>query len=426
MHEIAILLGMVVRGLPQLLLRPWDFPFFWLLVALVAMQYRRVSDNERRLYGVTKNQAVWQALAAFAFGLGGGLVASLLMAMIGVSLSGAGVTWLLPLALLLMAVNPRLMCFSYAGGLVSVSHLLFGWPRVHVPSIMALVAILHLTESLLIFLRGAACTTPVTVHHAGHKTVRTGFLMQGFWPLPLLLLFVVTLPAGAPREGLISMPAWWPLVLPPAEVLAQANAVYTLLPVAAVLGYSDLAVRWDPDRKSRLSALWLSLYSLALLALSVWASRQPGVTWLAALWGPLAHEAVVRVAAKGEFDSRPALEPAPDGVTVLDLVPGSGAAKAGLRSGDVLVHANGRPTPNGEALAAVIAQAGPGRLPLGLRRGSGRLEVEVELAPLEPGGAAALGIIPLPAEGSSPQMEVRSRGYLADLLFRLLGARKKA
>jgi hypothetical protein len=419
MREIAILLGMVVRGLPELVLRPWDFPFFWLLVGLVAMQYRRVAENERRLYGVPKNQVLWQVVAACLFGLAGGLVASLMMAAVGVSLSGAGVTWLLPLALFLMAINPRLMCFSYAGGLVSFSYLLFGWPRIHVPSIMALVAILHLTESLLIFLRGAACTTPVTVHNASRNTVRTGFLMQGFWPLPLLLLFVVTLPAGAPREGLIEMPNWWPLIVPPPEIAAQENAVFTLFPVAAVLGYSDLAARWDPDRKARRSSLMLAAYSVVLLALSVWGSRSAPGVWLAALWGPLAHEAVVRLGSKGEFESRPALERAPDGITVLDVLPNSGAARAGVRSGDVIVHANGRPTPDGDALAAILGQAGAGPLPLGLRRGLRRVDVEAQLGPLEPGGSAALGVIPLPDEATAPQMEVLNRGYLATLFSRI-------
>lgn len=421
MREIAILLGMVVRGLPGLLLRPWDFPFFWLLVALVAMQYRRVAENERRLYGVAKNQATWQLVVACVYGFAGGLVASLLMAAVGVSLSGAGVTWLLPLALLLMAISPRLMCFSYAGGIVALSHLLFGWPQVHVPSIMALVAILHITESLLIFLRGSACTTPVTVHNADSKRVRTGFLMQGFWPLPLLLLFVVVLPEGAPREGLMEMPNWWPLIVPPADVANQANAVFTLFPVAAVLGYSDLAARWGPETKARRSSALLLGYSILLLALAILASHQPWVVWLAALWGPLGHEAVVKLGVRGEFESRPAVQSAPDGVTVLDVLPRSGAARAGLRTGDVIIHANGRATPNGEALTAILAMAGSGYLPLGVRRHGRTIEIEAELAPLEPGGGTALGVIPVPPEGASPQMEVANRGYLVTLLSRLRG-----
>lgn len=419
MREIAILLGMVVRGLPAMLLQPWEFPLFWVLVVLVAFQYRRVADTERRIYGVTKNNPIWQLGVACLFGLGAGLVASMLMAILGVSLSGAGVTWLLPLALLLLAINPRLMCFSYAGGIIAVSHLLFGWPKVYVPAIMALVAVLHITESLLIYLRGSACTTPVVVRNEEKQATRTGFLMQGFWPLPLLLLFVITLPPGAPREGLMEMPTWWPLIVPPAEVISQENAVFTLFPVAAVLGYGDLAARHGPDLKAHRSAWLLLGYSVVLLGLSVLSSHLPVWTWLAALWGPLGHELVVRHGARGEFEAQAAIRPAADGLTILDVLPRSGAARAGLQTNDVLVLANGRPVLTTEALSQILAMQEEGMLPVVVRRGDATRELQVELRPIERGSQPSLGIIPVPPEGAPPHMEIRMRGNLAGLLSRI-------
>ena len=418
MHEIWLLLRMVASGVPALLLRPWDFPLFWVLVVLVTMQYKRIVDSEVRLYGVPLNSVAKQVALALLWGLGGGLVASLLMAVFGVSLSGAGVTWLLPLALLLMAVNPRLMCFSYAGGLIAVSNIIFGWPKVYVPAIMALVAVLHVTESLLIFARGASCLTPVTVHHAAQKSVRTGYLMQGFWPLPLLLLFVVTLPAGTPAEGLLAMPDWWPLIVPPAEVSQLPNAVFTLFPVAAVLGYSDLAARFAPRAKARRSALMLAAYSVVLLALSVLGSRVPSLVLLPALWGPLAHEALVKYGSRGEFSSEQALQAAPDGLTVLDVIPRSGAARAGLRRGDVLLTVDGVPATDDIAVADILERDG-GSVALEWRREGRVLTAEAAAAAAGPGGRMTLGIIPVPEDGGEAQLEIRDRGALARWLTRL-------
>ncbi|MDP2872290.1 MAG: PDZ domain-containing protein [Bacillota bacterium] len=419
MVEIGRLLEMVARGVPSLILRPWDFPFFWLLVGLVALQYRRVAENERRLYGVAKNQALRHVLVAMGYGLIGGVVASLLMAFLGVSLSGTGVVWLLPLALLLMAVSPRLMCFSYAGGLVSASYLLFGWPKVHVPALMALVAVLHVTESVLIFLRGSSCATPVTVRDAVGGGVRSGFLLQGFWPLPLLMLFVVILPPGAAREGLMEMPSWWPLVAPPAELAAQPGAVFTLFPVAAVLGYSDLAARFSPRTKARRSAALLLGYSFILLALAVISSTRPEFVWLAALWGPLGHELVVKQGTAGEFRERGALAPAPDGVTVLDVLPGGGAQAAGVQSGDVLLEVDGQPTVDPSSVASAMGW-GNRKVTLAIRRDGIRRDLIVELRAMEPDGPPVLGIIPLPPDGVAPQLEVHNRGFLQLYLRRLL------
>lgn len=415
---------MVVAGVPGLVTSPLAFPFFWIIVALVAYQYRRVAETERRIYGVNKNQVFRHVLISVGYGLFGGLLASLIMAFLGASLSGTGIYWLLPLALLLMAINPRLMCFSYAGGLVSVSFLLFGWPKVHVPSLMALVAVLHVTESVLIFLRGASCATPLVIRAPGGGRTRPGFALQAFWPLPLLLLFVVTLPPGASREGLMEMPSWWPLVAPPPDVAAQPEAVFTLFPVAAVLGYSDLATRFKPADKARRSALALLAYSVILAILSVAASRYSPLVWLAALWGPLGHEAVIRLGSRGEFRAAPALERAPDGLTVMDTLPGGGALRAGLRPGDVLLEVAGVPTADAATVAEVLAQASS-PVEVRYRRGTAERTTLVDTTGGGQSEQPLLGLIPLPPEDAPPQVEIRSHVPACSFLRGLLARRKR-
>jgi S1-C subfamily serine protease len=50
----------------------------------------------------------------------------------------------------------------------------------------------------------------------------------------------------------------------------------------------------------------------------------------------------------------------PAGVGVASVVPGGPAAKAGMRAGDVITAINGTPTPDTEALAAILAARHPG------------------------------------------------------------------
>jgi len=49
------------------------------------------------------------------------------------------------------------------------------------------------------------------------------------------------------------------------------------------------------------------------------------------------------------------------GVGVVSVVPGGPAAKAGIRSGDVVTAVNGTATPNVQALTAVLANLSPGQ-----------------------------------------------------------------
>jgi len=151
----------VFENAPQVIWNPGlgvRFAFYWAMAFFVFSQYRKTAAMQAHLYGKPRRDPLTATLVSALEGLGAGIVGSFVMTFFGVSFlpDGGGLIWVLGTALVLMAVNPRLMCFSYAGGLVSLSYLLFGFPVVSVPALMGLVAVLHLMESLLIFFTGAA------------------------------------------------------------------------------------------------------------------------------------------------------------------------------------------------------------------------------------------------------------------------------
>lgn len=389
----------ILRLLPSALLEPSYALAFWLVVLLVFFQYRRVAGMEERLYGFVKNHPGHQTILAAAQGLAGGLVGSFILVFVGVSLSGAGVQYLLPVALLLYLLSPRLMCFSYAGGIVSVLYLLFGFPRVSVASIMALVGILHLTESLLIWLSGHTCATPVVIRNQRRELVG-GFSLQKFWPVPIVVLVLLAVPDASQLGGLIQMPDWWPL-LRTDRLVDPEKAVYALLPVMAAVGYAEVAITGLPRLVSRRTAVSLAGYSLALLALAVLASRSAPMEWAAALFGPLGHEMVVRRSLRREMRGEPWLRPGGQGVKILDVMPGSPAAEMGIRPGDTLVGINGEPVYARHQVQEILSEPYLW-LELSLRRPDGRFERVVWRGQVE-----RLGIIPLPGPGEGEEAQVR-------------------
>ncbi|AEG61821.1 PDZ domain-containing protein [Desulforamulus ruminis] len=311
-------------------------PLFWLVVAIVALQYNRMGKVKERFFGL-KPRGTWRdVLLATGFGLLGGVAASYLMVGIGLTLSGSGLIYLWPLAILLMLVDARFLCFAYAGGILALSSLIFGWPDVSVPQVLGLVAVLHMVEALLILVSGHMGAVPTFIKNTEGRVVG-GFALQKFWPIPLAALVVAGY-SSTPAGG-IGMPDWWPLIR--GELGRDMDQViYALMPVVAGLGYGDLAAARTPEQKSRISSVILALYSLVLLGLAVLADRSLIMGFVAALFSPLGHELVIFIGKRLET-GKSIYQPPSRGVKLLDVIPGYPAWQAGLRSGDIILEVNG-------------------------------------------------------------------------------------
>jgi len=396
----------ILRLLPQVMLHPSYTLIFMVVLGLVAMQYRRIALTEEKLYGRVKNPPLRQTLLGLGFGFLGGIFASFLLALIGVPLRGSGLIYLWPVAVLLFLINPRLMCFSYAGGLLSIASLALGFPDINVPALMGLVGVLHVTESLLIAATGATCVTPLYLRNRRGKTVG-GLSLQRFWLVPLVVIVVVFIPQGTRLHGALEMPDWWPLLggteglqVPPGRIPA-----YTMLPVLAALGYSDVAVISDPRRKAQRSATNLAFYSLSLLALAILSARHPWVRWLAAAYAALGHEMVVLLGSYWELRSDPR-RPVGPGVLILDVFPDTPAARSGLRPGDQVVAVDGHITSTREELRALLATTHP---PYTLAVLSPGDQEPREIVISEPG---RLGVVPFPDADDRAQVQLRTGGIL--------------
>jgi len=296
-----------------------------------------------------------------------------------------------------------------------MSYLLFGWPRVNVAAIMALVGILHLTESLLIRLSGAGCSTPLFVRNARNELVG-GFGVQRFWPMPLIAVFLMSSLAGQPTEGWIATPEWWPLLGLRESALANTNFFYVLFPVAAGLGYGDIAVTCSPRQRAQKTSLVLCVYSAVLILLALAASRLRVFEWVVALFAPLGHEVVARRGSKAELTGDAKFVRPEEGVMVLDVLPGSEAEQAGIRSGDVVLEINGRRVSSRDEMRVAIEET-PSLLEMVVREeGAPGRERLVKMGRV----VDSLGVISVPEPGDETHVEFRTGGPLARLFQKVL------
>jgi len=311
-------------------------PIFWMIIALVGFQYWKLQKSQQRMFGVCGFSLTQQIALAISLGSIGGIVGTLLLTLVGINVDQLGLAYIWPVAILLMMVNMRFLCFAYAGGVVALSKVLFGWPNVDVSQVLVLVAVLHITESILIAISGIYGSMPIILQRKNGQLVGA-FNLQNFWPLPLLLMSAVAVPELKVPEGVLGMPDWWPL-LPVQEGLMEGHIwMYTMVSVVAALGYTDIAVASSPQMRRRKSALHLGLYSIVLLALALLSVHYKWLQAAAAMVSFLGHEMLIQIDSRQELESTPRYIPPVKGLMVLDTVVDTPAQKAGVKSGDILL-----------------------------------------------------------------------------------------
>lgn len=307
-------------------------PLFWIVLILIYIQYRKVARMQKTLLGEVRTTAKEKVFASLGIGLIGGVLGTIVVAILGVAIELKDFQFILPLAIFLMLINVRYLCFSYAGGIISLTSLIFGVPKINVSSIIALVAILHLIESILIWIDGHRDPTPVFIEHNLYGTVG-GFTLQRFWPIPFAVLLVLL--NGSTDTNL---PNWWPIFISPN--LSLENVTLQLTVVIAALGYGDIAITSSPREKSRKSSLRLAGYSIVLLILAGISSYVYAFKYIAAIFAPVAHEGLILYSQKEEKSKRPMYKKYYRGLTVLDVKKNSVAEKMGIGPGFVLLKAN--------------------------------------------------------------------------------------
>lgn len=361
-------------------------PFFWIVVALIAMQYRNKIDVERQMMGREQESLKELILDSVFYGFLAAIIGSVIIIFLGITIENIGFQYVWPLAVLLILINPRYICFSYAGGIISLMSLITGVPKVNVPGLMAIVGILHLMESMLIYIDGHRNSTPVFLELDDGR-IAGGFSMQKYWPIPFAALMIVS---GFTGGHGVNMPDWWPIIKPMG--VGINNIIFAITTGIAALGYGDIALTQLPEKKSKISAARLFLFSISLIMLSVGGIYSDIFKYAAAVFGPVAHELLIIKGQRDEKNNKPLFMAPENGIMVLSTVKGSPAEKIGLKPGDVILKINDVPV-NCEEDVLRILMAYPSIMWITVRELNGNF-VNYEYRDIH--GISGLGILIVP------------------------------
>jgi hypothetical protein len=273
-----------------------------------------------------------------------GVLGCLVMISLGLSINNTWYIFLLfPISVGLSLINFRYICFSYSATVMGFMALVFNGQRlwgitlpsinVNVTSLIALVGVLHLMESVLIFFVGAKDCIPVISKR--NDTVILGHILQKYWPLPIAFLILTE---GTVSTDIIEMPIWWPLIN---DVSLLAGSFYfSLTPIVGALGYSSVSFTERPEKRAKKTALLLFAYSIIIITLSVIADDNRILTVIDLVLMASIHEGIILYEKWFEKRGEPVFPVPSKGVRIMYVLEKGAADIMGMQRGDIIKSIN--------------------------------------------------------------------------------------
>lgn len=240
-------------------------PIFIVLAILIIYMYKReVRDSKDTHY---KNKVERTAVKDLFRGVIIGASVSLILTDIGISIPiTKGMLILIPITIGLVFINPKWGCFSYvlpiAYGIQVVSRVFqkdLSFINLNYEKMIILIGVLHIIEGLLVGAYGHENSRATPLYKDG-KLIQ-GHILRKYWLIPLM-------------------------------IFQYGRSTVTLLPIYAVLGYADVALVNNPNKKSKTTGAILVMYGISITFLGYLTQREIISVLLVILLMPILHESM--------------------------------------------------------------------------------------------------------------------------------------
>ncbi len=309
------------------------FIFLYIIVILfIRAQYQKYSDLQGDIYGKPVKSLREITEQIILTGLIAGFAAGFIAVGTGITIEADAVRYLFYIMCLLLVVDMRLVCISYAAGILAAVSLIFGYPEVNIPSLLGLVAILQMVESVLVYLCRKDDCIPVFIRH--QNEIAGAFLIRRFWMIPVVFFTFVLSGASA-----LDFAAGWPMIFK-SGLLKDGAYALGLDCLVAVLCFNDIAITKHPEKKCARSAVLLFSYSTVLLLLAVLSINTRWIGYVGVIFCVAAHEGIHLYSSYSEKRGEPLYSAVRRGLRIMDVLPDSHASMMGLERGDIILSIN--------------------------------------------------------------------------------------
>lgn len=387
--SVLNMLGMIAKEMLSAFFVNYFFIFLYIMVILfMRSQYQKYSELQNNIYGKPAKSLRERTEHTILTGMIAGFAASIAAVATGITIEADVVRYLFYIMCPLLIINMRFVCIAYAAGLLAFISLVIGYPEIEIPSLIALVAVLHIAESVLIYFNRNSDFMPVFINH--NDEITGAYLIRRFWMIPVVFFTYVLQNGSMAFDLLASRPLFWGK--PDLEGAGYALGLDCLI---AILCYSDKAIATQPEKKCTRSAVMLLAYSLILIMLAGIAVKVQWAAYAAVLFCILGHEGIHILSVYRENKGKPLYNAVRRGLRVLEVLNGSHAQRMGIERGDIILGINNYDIQTDEGVTEALREY-PTFTWIRVLGWNGK-EKTIEYRCF-PGGYNTLGIISVPRE----------------------------
>ena len=312
---------------------------------------RKLSFMQSMIVGEKMDGALELTLSQIVMGLVGGIVASIILAYTGIIFTGnSGIEILLLIAIVLMFIKPRFICFSYSGALLGLASIVVntfnitssdGTPilKINILMLMSFIGILHIVEAILVSIDGSKGSIPVFSKR--DNVIIGGYALKRNWILPMAIFIAYSMASYSGGRDIVATPDWWPLIRDASTGDILKNMVLATFPFFGVIGYGTVTFSYKKEQKARLSGMYILAFGIILTAVAQLARFGIVGELIVVIFAPIAHEAMLKIQSQLDAGKEPIFVSDEKGISVLELVKYSHAYDLGFRVGDKILAIDG-------------------------------------------------------------------------------------
>lgn len=283
-------------------------PYLVILLFIIGLKFfqhnKKYSFMHQMMLGKKNDSPLELTLSQICLGILCGTIGSIILNLIGVDFKDRSIIYILFfISIFMININPKLICFSYSGPMLGLILVYFNYTNItnfDIKSLVVLISIMHIIESLLVIIDGSRGAIPILNSKEGK--VMGGFLLNRSWTVPIAF-----------------------------------NNAY---PFYSIIGYQSVTFTKSKRQKCFTSGLIIGLYGLLVYSLSLFINETIISQIIVLVLIPILHEGIFLIDNLIEVFKKPIFVNEKEGLRVLEVAHDSQGELIGIESGDVVIKIN--------------------------------------------------------------------------------------